>query len=129
MFALKKPCVDCPFRKTGGIRLNRERAREIAGYFIDRSQASTFPCHRTVDYDAEADAEDDESADGPATRASLRMDWQMCAGGMIFADKVGTFSTMMQLGIRLGLMKIDDLEDRDGIVDSLDELVSLSYRR
>lgn len=119
MFALKRACSDCPFRKQGGIRLNEARTREIAGYFIDASQSSTFPCHKTVDYDNE----DEEDGDRPTSNVG---DWQMCAGGMIFADKAGQLSTMMQLGTRLGLMKIDELQGRDEIVDTLDELLALA---
>lgn len=118
MFALKRACPDCPFRKDGGIRLTRGRTIEVAGYFIT-GQGGTFPCHRTV-------KDDDEDDDQPRP---ISPDWQLCAGGMIFADKVGRSSAMMQLGIRLGLMKLDQLEDRDGIVDSLKELLALSWDR
>lgn len=57
MFDLKRPCDNCPFRKEGGIRLHPGRAREIARGQID-NPGMTFPCHKTVDYEAE-DANDD----------------------------------------------------------------------
>ena len=57
-FKLTKPCSNCPFLKVGGIRLRRERAREIARAQID-AQGGTFPCHKTTREDG--DGEDEEA--------------------------------------------------------------------
>jgi signal recognition particle subunit SEC65 len=45
MFRLKKPCSNCPFKKsTGGLfGLHTERLKEIF-------EAPAFQCHKTVDY-------------------------------------------------------------------------------
>lgn len=127
MFNLKRPCDSCPFRKVGGIRLDERRAREVAGYFVNVENArpwtgATFPCHNTVvDVD-----EDDETPDA----RSLRGDWELCAGGVILGRKLGgTQAQIVQLAERLGCLKPDDLKDADQVVDSLDELFGLSFRR
>jgi hypothetical protein len=48
MFDMKRPCVDCPFRKGVGetFQLSMERLKEI-------KHGTAFPCHKTIDYDSE----------------------------------------------------------------------------
>lgn len=52
-YGLKKPCKSCPFVMAHNFPLMPDRIREI-------EDASSFPCHNTVDYDAL----DYESLDG-----------------------------------------------------------------
>lgn len=127
MFNLTRPCAECPFRKTGGVRLTEARAREVAGYFVNVDNrvpwtGSTFPCHKTVqDVD-----ENDESDDA----RWLSAEWELCAGGVLFALKQGgMLPSIVQLARRLGQLKTDELQGRDEIVDTLDELLGLSYKR
>lgn len=85
MFDLKRPCVNCPFRRGLGstFRLHPDRLREIY-----RSPA--FQCHKTVDYDNYEDRE---------RRAGDRP--QQCAGLMAVLHRSGEHNQIMQLAERL----------------------------
>lgn len=86
MFALTRPCVNCPFRKGVGERfgLCRERLTEIIN-------APAFQCHKTVDYEEWDDAEK-RSGDRP----------RQCAGLMSLLHREGRPNQIMQVGERLG---------------------------
>jgi hypothetical protein len=113
MFKLTKPCDSCPFRKVDGIRLTPERAREIAGLFTD-SQGGTFPCHKTVDYDIEDDTDD---------ARQMRAPEQLCAGGLIFAEKQGSVNQLMRIMERVGGYDPSALRGHDEVFDSLSEML------
>lgn len=126
MFRLKRPCAECPFLKQGGIRLTRARTDEVANYFINVSgrhpwTGATFPCHKTV-----VDVEDEDESDDAR---ALRMDFEMCTGGIIFGLKQQEQSTAVQLGTRLFGLKTEELQGAADVVDTLDELRALSYER
>lgn len=86
MFDLKRPCVNCPFRKGQGslFELHPGRLREIRG-------ATAFQCHKTVDYDAPR-----------AGRAGDRP--QQCAGLMAVLHREDEPNQIMQVAERLGAL-------------------------
>ena len=88
MFDLKRPCVNCPFRRGQGeaFRLEADRLEEIR-------TGSAFQCHKTVDYKA---------GDRP----------QQCAGLMAVLRREGEDSQIMQVAERLRAARFDDLDPR-----------------
>lgn len=97
MFDLKRPCVNCPFRRGLGstFQLNPDRLDEI-------KTATAFQCHRTVDYDA-----DDEDRDG---RAGDRP--QQCAGLMAVLAREERPNQIMQVAMLLGALDVSTLDPR-----------------
>lgn len=93
MFDLKRPCVNCPFRKGNGERfeLQAARLREI-------KRAPSFQCHQTVDYD---------EFDDPMKRQGAHP--QQCAGLMAVLKRENRDNQIMQVAQRLGV----DLSDID----------------
>lgn len=83
MFDLKRPCVNCPFRKGQGSRF---------GLHIDRLLAIiggvAFQCHKTVDYSRSGRG---RSGDRP----------QQCAGLMAVLHRSGQPNQIMQVAERL----------------------------
>lgn len=115
-FKLTKPCDNCPFLKRGGIRVHPDRAREIASYFTD-AQGGSFSCHKTVDY---SDDEDD-ALDGARTAGARE---QICAGGMIFADKQGKANQIVRIMERLGAIDWATLrQSRARVFDTLTQML------
>lgn len=108
MFALKRPCVNCPFRADTGhlFGLREGRIREIV-------EAPAFTCHKTLD-------EDDE--DGvPGNHP------QQCAGLMALLLNAGRPNQMMQVASRLGALDLDAIE-REGVYTSIDEAIAAHKR-
>lgn len=115
-FTLKRPCNDCPFRREGGVRLYRARIREIVAG-VTGNPGSSFPCHKTVQYDVE---EDDEQGElDAATR-----DASHCAGALIFAHKQEAYPQLIRIMGRLGMYDPERLEEQDTIFDSLHEMLA-----
>lgn len=113
-FTLTVACSDCPFRRTGFIPLLPGRVREIAGSAL-KSDGATFACHKTVEHD-----DDDEHV--PTD------DEQHCAGFLIFAEKHDTATQMMRIAERIRSYDRAKLQDRDGIFDSLKEMLRAHAR-
>jgi hypothetical protein len=97
MFDLKRPCVNCPFRKGQGklFEMPRLRLKEIFG-------AVAFQCHKTVDYD---------EFDDPEKRQGKRP--QQCAGLMSILVRADRPNTIMQVAIRLGHLDPAKLDHAD----------------
>lgn len=76
-----------------------------------------FPCHKTVDSD------DDEWA--------TTEHWQMCAGGLILADKVRPTKPvrMIQLAERLLGYDATSLAGRERVFDSKAEMLRKALKR
>lgn len=95
MFDLKRPCVNCPFRKDQGrlFGMYPERLEEIRN-------APAFQCHKTVDYTA-------DGGHAPGERP------QQCAGLMMILQREGIPNQIMQVAERFGV----DLSglDPDGV--------------
>lgn len=93
MFDLKRPCVDCPFRKGQGenFALSDGRLNEI---FV----APAFQCHKTVDYS------DDEPGSGNRP--------QQCAGLMAVLAREDRPNQIMQVASRLGALNFRALDPK-----------------
>lgn len=103
---LTAPCGDCPFRTDRPFSLHPQRAQEIA----DALEAEqTFWCHKTVDYDAMEDGEEEE--DSPRGAAVDRA--QHCAGAMIVLERMGLRTGLMHVMADLGIYDPSKL-DLDG---------------
>lgn len=99
MFRLKRPCGNCPFRKTGAIELRPGRLQGIVNDLLV-DDWSSFSCHKTVYPDHEAGS----SSNQPTTRES------MCAGAAIYLQKVGRPSVAMRLAQSVGILNPKDLD-------------------
>jgi hypothetical protein len=94
-FALKKPCNNCPFRKTGAIELRPTRLKEIIEHLTDDDHAS-FSCHKTVHRRTWNEDEDEDDTHSSSEQEA------MCAGAMIYLQKIGCLSVPMRLGVVSG---------------------------
>lgn len=108
-FTMKTPCDNCPFRREGGIRIYRERARDIL------EDSTHFPCHKTVNYDAEPEPEPD-SESGKCTSQT-----KTCAGYMILQFREGKPNQILQIASRIGLLDLDELLENNPAVDEVFE--------
>lgn len=96
-YGMKKPCDSCPFVIGHEFYLHPERVEEI------RDNRGEFPCHQTVDYDAEHEWEDDEDYDGVAPAHRSTQDESHCVGHLIvsWADW-GGFNQIQAITARMG---------------------------
>jgi hypothetical protein len=104
MFDLKRPCVNCPFRKGVGetFQLHPERLREIFN-------ATAFQCHKTVDYS------DDEPSSGDRP--------QQCAGLMAVLHRSDRHNQIMQVAERLGHFDPSTVDPDGEAYGSIEEAV------
>lgn len=107
MFDLKRPCVNCPFRKGQGslFQLSEDRLTEIFN-------APAFQCHKTVNYD---DSEDGEARAGDRP--------QQCAGLMTVLHREKTPNQIMQVAQRLSGFNAADLDPDGHIYASIDDVL------
>ena len=91
MFDLKRPCMNCPFRKGKGemFSLSEDRLDEIFS-------STSFQCHKTVDYGSDVPGQ----GDGP----------QQCAGVMAILAKEKKPNQIMQVAERMGVLHLDALD-------------------
>lgn len=110
MFALKKPCANCPFRKDHPIRLSPGRLESII-QDITENDMVTFRCHKTVCSKTGGDW-DDEGNYHPSGRES------MCAGAAAYLMKVGRPNVAMRVGFVTGIIRPEDWDDaKEMIID------------
>jgi hypothetical protein len=83
MFALSRPCGNCPFLKEGAIDLAPGRLESIVEEIVN-DDLSTFHCHKTVYR--------------PSTARRPKAERSMCAGAMIYLEKVNRPTVGMRLG-------------------------------
>jgi len=108
-----RPCNDCPFLRDGGIRLTRDRVKEIARGQLD-TQGASFACHKTT---------------GVLGKLPREKDLQ-CAGGLIFAEKQGAANQITRIMGRLGLYDPDQLRPwHDGEFGSVTEMLATAIDR
>lgn len=116
-FRLTKPCKDCPFRTDKAGYLHSARAREIAESVLG---GSNFHCHKTIEHDEEG-----ETCVNPSKS-------EMCAGAMLFAEKVldgrngGAgcgVNQMARIGMRLGTFNPDLLDATAPVHESVEAMV------
>lgn len=106
-FALVAPCAHCPFRCDRPGFLTQERATQIVN---DLESGSTFPCHKTIDYDG-------DSAGERTTKTAF------CAGALIILEKQEAPSQTMLIGERLGLYDRSALRMDSPVHDDMNEFI------
>lgn len=116
-FDLKKPCDNCPFRKSTHFDFPKARAQEIL------YARGGFACHktsRTVTDDTTGDEVESVSAQS-----------QMCAGRLIVLERSGYQDDWMQIGERMGFYdpKKLDMKNADVFEDDKAFLAARSYDR
>ncbi|RQQ47595.1 hypothetical protein [Burkholderia stagnalis] len=94
-FKLRRPCENCPFRKNGAIQLAPGRLERIVEHLVSNDH-STFQCHKTV-HNAHTGGEWDDDGNYVASGQE-----SMCAGAMIYLEKIGRPTVGMRLGRVLG---------------------------
>ncbi|MGC6586631.1 hypothetical protein ACPV3A_16890 [Paenibacillus sp. Dod16] len=113
MFSLKKPCADCPFRKDGAMlkSLAEGRMNEIVNHVV--REDGFFPCHKTIDYN-------EHYEDQPF----LQEQNKFCAGALIAIDKADSNdrNRNTRLALSWSLYRVEDLKDRDAVIDPADYL-------
>jgi hypothetical protein len=95
LFALKKPCANCPFRKEGAIHLAPGRLKGIIDQLL-QDDWSTFHCHKTV-HNGRTGGEWTEDGDYQCSGKE-----STCAGAVIYLEKAGRPSVGMRLGAMTG---------------------------
>lgn len=121
-FDLRKPCVDCPFRKDALKGwLGEDRAQEIADALTRNDQ--TFACHKTVNHH-ESEVEEGD-IDQDELDAELG-DRQHCAGAIAMVEAEGARNAMLQISERLGIRDPDRVtaEGRALSFDSAEKFVA-----
>ena len=113
IFAQKTPCSDCPFRKDGGTRHGLDMATDYIAYHIIKPGA-TFPCHKSV-----------PKSDTRETWSAWQDGQVLCAGGLIFASKLGAENGVMAAGREQGWFDpaSQTPEDRATVFDSIEEML------
>ena len=106
-YDLKKPCDECPFLREGGVRLTRERIKEIAGMMLS-ANGGHFPCHKTTGVAGNCDGKNE----------------QHCAGALIFAEKNGTTTQMMRIAERLGMYDASQLVGKERVFCGINEMLA-----
>jgi hypothetical protein len=110
MFDIKKPCVDCPFRKDGHMlrSLGKGRMEEIVTNVV--KEDGFFSCHKTVDY----------SDDTPTLKEQNRF----CAGALIAVEKAdATYRNRnTRIANMMGIYDPKNLRDKESVIDPKDYL-------
>ena len=101
-FKLHSPCGNCPFLKFGAIELAPGRLDGIVEQLVTDDH-STFHCHKTVHNDRTGGVWNDEGHYVASGKES------MCAGAMIYLEKMGRPTVGMRLGRVFGLYDPDRL--------------------
>jgi hypothetical protein len=110
-FKLRGPCVDCPFRKDGAISLAPGRFEAIVETLV-ANDYSTFFCHKTV-HNGRTGGEWDDDGNYEASGQE-----SMCAGAIIYLEKLARPTVGMRIGRVLGLYPPDHLAQHfDTIID------------
>jgi hypothetical protein len=95
-FRLKKPCANCPFLKCGAIDLAPGRLDSIIAQLVGDDH-STFQCHKTVHHKVTGGQWDEEGHYHSSGKES------MCAGAIIYLEKMGRPTVGMRLGRVFGV--------------------------
>ncbi|WP_249362277.1 MULTISPECIES: hypothetical protein [unclassified Burkholderia] len=110
-FKLRRPCENCPFRKRDAIILAPGRLEGIIERLV-RNDHSTFHCHKTVHNTRTGGVWDDDGHYVASGQES------MCAGAMIYLEKIGRSTVGMRLGRVLGKYDVERLSPAFGdIID------------
>ena len=110
-FRLQRPCENCPFRKRGAIELAPGRVAGIIDALVT-DDFSTFHCHKTVHNDRTGGEWDDDGNYVASGQES------MCAGAMIYLEKIGRPTVRMRIGRVFGAYSPDNLVPAfDDVID------------
>lgn len=105
LFALKRPCGDCPFRVGNPLGLGHDRALEIEASLTERP----FFCHKTT----------------TAKRVStLHPDARYCAGAMLYSLKRGQWGPHMLLGVAARVFDPGQLDTTAQVFDTPESLAA-----
>jgi hypothetical protein len=120
-FALRRPCGNCPFRKTGAIELEDGRLASIVEGLVS-GETTTFHCHKTVHNDRTGGDWDDDGNYRASGQES------MCAGAIIYLEKSRHPTVAMKLGRHFGMYdpaqlaaSYPDVIDPEGLLIDDDE--------
>lgn len=108
-FLLSSPCDQCPFLKTGAIELAPGRLEGIVQQLV-ADDHSTFQCHKTTHHASRGGCWDEDGTFLPSGQEC------MCAGAMIYLEKVGRPTVGMRLAALCGLYNRETLEGSFGLV-------------
>lgn len=112
-FKLRRPCENCPLLKVGAIELSPGRLESIIDRLLNDDH-STFQCHKTV-HNKRTGGEWDDAGEYHASGQE-----SMCAGAMIYLEKVGRPTVGMRLGRLYGLYDPERLKSSfEDIIDPL----------
>ncbi len=117
-YRLKSPCAKCPFRTDIKPFLKSDRVLEIE----DSLYNGEFPCHETLDYDQDSDA--DDGGEGRETEKTAH-----CAGALILLEKLDRPSQMMRISERLGMYDRRNLDMDAPVFDSFEEMAEAQEDR
>jgi hypothetical protein len=99
LFDLKRPCENCPFRRTGAIELRPGRLAGIVRGLV-KNDHEWFHCHK------------DAYAKRPKNR--------LCTGAMVYLLKIGQPNLAMRLGAITGMLDYEALRAQFGdIIDAV----------
>ena len=118
LFALRKPCQDCPFNRDGAIELNPGRLEGFIASMLDNDW-TTFSCHKTT-FSRNGGDWDDEGEYVPSGKEAH------CMGAMAYLQKVRMPNVPMRIGYATGMLKIADVQSCEGLV--IDEINVEDYR-
>ncbi len=111
-FEMTTPCKHCPFRSDIPGYLHPKRAESIAEAVVYGN--ATFPCHKTLDYDAE-----DEDMDAEETEHT-----NMCAGALILIEKENPGGhQLLRIMERFGAYDFNKMNMDAPVFDSVSEMV------
>lgn len=102
LFAMKRPCKDCPFLKNNPIPLEEGRLDGIKSTLIENDNIPFF-CHKTT-YTTGATFDDETGRYQTSGQESY------CMGSMAFLHAKQRVNVPMRLGLSMGLCDIEDIE-------------------
>ena len=113
-YRLKRPCVNCPFLKSGAIELMPGRLADIArGLMVD--DGSTFQCHKTVHSRKGGEFDDDGNYTASGNEA-------MCAGAAAFLMKKGRPTIGMRLAFMTKIVPVSFWDEaKELVVDDIED--------
>lgn len=107
-YRLKRPCANCPFLKSGAIKLARGRLEGIVNGLIDDDH-STFQCHKTVHSRTGGEFDDDGEYHASGNEA-------MCFGAATYLMKVVRPTVGMRLAFMTGTVPASKWDDTAGLI-------------
>ena len=112
LFKLTKPCANCPFLKQGAIPLNPGR---LEGIIHDIERDANFICHKTA-HGTGADVDEEGNYTGNGKE-------QPCAGAIIYFEKQGRSTQLVQVMTRMGRAMGEELFPRDAFMAHADVVI------